>query len=243
MAPPRVSPYYRWLADTLREDIFTGAYKPGDTLPTEHELMRRYQLSSTTVRRAVQDLVREGLIYRKAGKGTFVKRSKIEENLLYLTSFAEEMQSRDICPKFRLVSAKSIVPSREIAQALGITEDQQVFLIERIQYANSEPIALAQGYWRHELGELLARHDLNEISLYPMLEHEYRVPLVEADESISATTADPAVARKLQIRRHAPLLVRRRVTYTSEMRPVEYTITLYRADQYEYRVHLTRRAR
>ncbi len=243
MTPPRVSPYYRWLADTLREDISKGAYKPGDTLPTEHELMRRYRLSITTVRRAVQDLVREGLIYRKAGKGTFVKRSKIEENLLYLTSFAEEMQSRNICPKFRLVSAKPVVPPQEIAQALGVRKNQPVFLIERIQYANNDPIALAQGYWRLELGELLAKHDLNEISLYPMLEQEYSVPLVEADESISATTADPAVALKLQIRRHAPLLVRRRVTYTLEMRPVEYTVTLYRADQYEYRVHLTRRSR
>ncbi len=242
MSPARFSPYYRWLAETLRQEIAQGVYKPGDALPTEHALMQRYQLSSTTVRRAVQDLVREGLIYRKAGKGTFVKRSKIEEHLLHLTSFAEEMQSRHIKPNFKLVSAKPVVPPAEIARVLGLVPRQQAFYLERIQLANREPIALAQGYWRLDIGVELARHDLNEISLYETLEQQFHIPLVEADESIGAVSATADVARKLKIRPNAPLLVRRRLTYTSEMQPVEYTTTFYRADQYEYKVRLSRRA-
>ncbi|MCI0476196.1 MAG: GntR family transcriptional regulator, partial [Anaerolineales bacterium] len=106
MPAPRFSPYYRWLEEILRDDIAHGIYKPGDALPTEHELMRRYKLSSTTVRRAVRDLALEGWIYRKAGKGTFVKRAKLEERLARLTSFAEEMQSRNILPQFKLVRAE-----------------------------------------------------------------------------------------------------------------------------------------
>jgi GntR family transcriptional regulator len=238
----RFSPYYRWLAETLREDISQGIYKPGDTLPTEHELMRRYVLSSTTVRRAVQDLVREGLIYRQAGKGTFVKRSKIEEHLLHLTSFAEEMQSRNIKPNFKLVQAKSLVPPTDIARVLGLARQEQVFYIERIQYANRELIALAQGYWRGDIGEKLAQQDLNEISLYETLEQQFHIPLVEAEESIGAVSATTDVARKLKIRKSAPLLARHRLTFTSEMRPVEYTTTLYRADRYEYKVRLPRRS-
>ena len=242
MSPNRFSPYYRWLAETLREEIAQGVYKPGDALPTEHELMRRYNLSSTTVRRAVQDLVREGLIYRRAGKGTFVKRSKIEEHLLHLTSFAEEMQSRHIKPNFKLIRAERLVPPAEIARLLGLSTRQPVFYIERIQYANREPIALAQGYWQIDLGERLAQHDLNVISLYETLEQQFHVPLVEADESIGAISASADIARKLQVRRNAPLLVRRRLTLTLEMRPIEYTTTFYRADQYEYKVRLARRA-
>lgn len=241
MPIPRFSPYYRWLEEVLREDIAQGVYKPGDALPTEHELMRRYKLSSTTVRRAVRDLVIEGWIYRKAGKGTFVKRNKLEERLGRLTSFAEEMQSRNITPQFKLVRAEATVPPYEVRQALKLSPKQPAYLIERIQLANNEPIAVARGYWILELGEQLAKHDLNRVPLYQIVENDLHTPLVEADESISAASADADLARKLGVARHTPLLVRRRLTYTAEMRPVEYTTTFYRSDQYEYKIRLARR--
>ncbi len=240
MAPPRTSPFYRWLAELLREEIAQGLYKPGDALPTEIELMRRYDLSSTTVRRAVHDLAREGLIYRRAGKGTFVKRSKIEEHLLHLTSFAEEMQSRNIKPNFKPVRAEEVVPPADIARLLGIAAGAPAFLVERIQFANDEPIAVARGYWHRDIGEQFAQEDLGTISLYEIVEQHLHVPLVEADESIGAMIADVELARKLGVRRNAPLLVRRRLTYTNEMCPVEYTMSFYRADRYEYKVRLAR---
>jgi GntR family transcriptional regulator len=240
LSPTRHAPLYQWLAETLREDISQGVYNPGDVLPTEHELMRRYDLSSTTVRRAVHDLVREGWIYRKAGKGTFVKRDKVEERLLRLTSFAEEMQSRNIKPEFKLVRAKMLVPPAEVAAAFQVPAQQKAYLIERIQLANGEPMAVARGYWRCEIGEQLAQHDLDLIPLYAVLEHTLHIPLVEADESISAAVADADIARKLDIPRHAPLLVRQRLSYTTAMRPVEYTTTFYRADRYEYKIRLAR---
>jgi len=143
----RYSPLYRWMAETLREEISQNVYKPGDALPPEHELMRRYNLSSTTVRHAVHELVREGWIYRKAGKGTFVKRNKLEERLLRLTSFAEEMQSRNITPGFKLIRVEALIPPDDVARALNLSAQQKAYLIERIQLANGEPIALARGYW------------------------------------------------------------------------------------------------
>ncbi len=240
MPIPRFSPYYRWLEEVLRENIAQGIYKPGDALPTEHELMRQYKLSSTTVRRAVRDLVLEGWIYRKAGKGTFVKRAKLEERLARLTSFAEEMQSRNITPQFKLVRAETLVPPYDVRQALKLAPRQPAFLIERIQLANNDPIAVARGYWVYEIGEGLVRHDLNRIPLYEVVENDLHTPLVEADESISAASADADLARKLGVARNAPLLVRRRLTYTTEMRPVEYTTTFYRSDQYEYKIRLAR---
>lgn len=240
MPPKRFSPYYRWLEAVLREDIEQGVYKPGDALPTEHQLMRGYKLSITTVRRAVHDLAREGWIYRKAGKGTFVKRNKLEERLARLTSFAEEMQSRNITPQFKLVSAEESIPPTEIMRALKLPSKQKAFLIERVQIANNEPIALARGYWIPEIGEQLAQQDLNRISLYEIVEQHLHIPLTEADESISAAVADADIARKLDISRNSPLLVRRRLTYTTEMCPIEFTTTFYRADQYEYKIRLAR---
>lgn len=240
MPPKRYSPYYRWLEEILREDIAQGVYKPGDALPTEHTLMRRYNLSITTVRRAVHDLVREGWIYRRAGKGTFVKRNKLEERLARLTSFAEEMQSRNIVPQFQLIHAKEACPPPDIARALKLASKQKAFLIERVQIANGEPIALARGYWIPDIGAQMAHADLHRLSLYEIVEQHLHIPLIEADESISAAVADADIARKLDLPRHSPLLVRRRLTYTTEMRPIEHTTTFYRADQYEYKIRLTR---
>lgn len=188
--PIRHAPLYQWLAETLREDISQGVHQPGDVLPTEHELMRSYNLSTTTVRRAVRDLVLEGLIYRKAGKGTFVKRTRVEEHLSRLTSYAEEMHSRGIVPSFKLVCARQCIPPSEVNRALNLPSEQQAFYIERVLLGNGAPIALARGYWRSETGEHQAQHDLNRIALYKVVERVLHIPLVEADESISAAGDD-----------------------------------------------------
>ena len=240
MPSSRHAPLYHWLSETLREEIAQGAYKPGDVLPTEHELMRHYNLSSTTVRRAVHDLAREGLIYRKAGKGTFVMRTRVEEHLSRLTSFSEQMHSRKIVPSFRLVSARSSVPPAEIARTLDLLADQPVYYIERVLLGNGEPIALTKGYWRLEIGEQLAKFDLDRAGLYEVMESTLGLPLIEAQESIGAGIADADVAKKLGIQRKSPLLVQRRVSYTTNMRPLENTTTFYRADRYEYKIRLAR---
>ena len=243
MGLARYSPLYHWLAETLRQQVGQGKYKPGDALPTEHALMQRYALSCTTVRRAVHDLEREGLIYRKAGKGTFVKRAKLEEHLLRLTSFAEEMQSRNITPQFKLITAEMRVAPADIARALKLDSTAKTFYIERVQIADREPIAVAQGYWLAEIGARLAAFDLHRIPLYEIVENEFHIALNEAEESIAAQIANADLARKLKIAPRAPLLVRRRVTFNGDLRPIEFTTTFYRADRYEYKVHLARHGR
>ncbi|MBI5305766.1 MAG: GntR family transcriptional regulator [Chloroflexi bacterium] len=237
----RFSPLYRWLVETLREDIAQGVYKPGDALPTEYELRAQYDLSSTTVARAMNDLAREGWVYRKAGKGTFVKRAKVEERLVRLKSFVEEMQSHNITPVFKPISAQPVAPPPEIARAFNLAPDQKLYLIKRTYLAEGEPIATAQGYWALDIGEKLVQHDLRNAALYEIVERELHISLLEAEESISATCADAALARELQVTRHTPLLIRRRLTYAAEMRPVEHATTYYRADRYEYTIRLARR--
>ncbi len=240
MPPNRFSPLYRWLAATVREDIAQGVYKPGDMLPTEHELRQRYDLSSTTVVRAVNDLAREGWVYRKAGKGTFVKRDKLEENLVRLKSFIEEMQSHNITPRFKLIRGEPVVPPSDIAQAFKLKPTEKLYLVQRTYLAQGEPLAIASGYWTIEIGEKLAQHNLSTAYLYDIVEHELHIPIIEAEESIGAAMADKLVARELEVPQRTPVLARRRLTYTTEMRPIEHTTTFYRADRYEYKIRLAR---
>jgi GntR family transcriptional regulator len=125
-------------------------------------------------------------------------------------------------------------------RALKLPPKQKAFLIERVQIADNEPIALARGFWIPEIGKQLAQSDLNRIALYEIVEQHLHIPLTEADESISASVADADIARKLGVRKNSALLVRRRLTYSSEMRPIECTTTFYRADRYEYTIRLAR---
>jgi GntR family transcriptional regulator len=240
MPVERFTPLYRWLAETLREEIQHGVYKPGDLLPSERELVQRYGLSSITVTRALNELVREGWLYRKAGKGTFLKRDRLEERLGRLTSFAEEMRQRNIIPQYKLLRAQAVIPPSDIARALRLEPSARAFFIERLHLAKNEPIALARGYWIIEIGEQLAQRDLNRIPLYETTERELHIPLVEADESISAAVADAELARHLGVPRRSPLLVQERLTFTTEMRPVHFTTTYFRADRYKYKIRLSR---
>ena len=101
-------------------------------------------------------------------------------------------------------------------------------------------LALARGYWMLEIGEQLAQRDLNKIPLYETTERELNIPLAEADESIGAASADAYLARYLEVPRRAPLLVQERLTFTTEMRPVHFTTTFFRADRYQYKIRLSR---
>ncbi|MCX7840566.1 MAG: UTRA domain-containing protein, partial [Anaerolineae bacterium] len=152
----------------------------------------------------------------------------------------EEMQRRRIVPQYKLLAAQAVVPPPDVARALQLASDARAFLIERVHLVKDEPIALARGYWMLEIGEQLAQRDLNRIPLYETIERELHIPLVEAEESISAAVADVRLARHLGIPRRAPLLVQERLTFTTEMRPVHFTTTYFRADRYKYKIRLVR---
>lgn len=235
-------PRYRWLENLILRDIQSGIYQPGEQLPTEHQLMALHNLSSTTVRRTLRELESQGIIYRQAGKGTFVRPFRVEENLLRLTSFAEEMAFKNLQPSFKLLSAKNVPSPIEIAQALQISSDEEVFLIERLQLADGIVIALAVGYWLLSIGNTLKNYDLECCALYDLVESQMNISLAEATENIQATTADKSIAKKMQIEPGSPLLVRRRVTFSNQMQPVEHTTTYYCADRYEYKLRLLRQS-
>lgn len=233
-------PRYQWLVNQLRAEIVQGDYQAGDLLPTEHQLMETYGLSNTTVRRALSELRREGWIYRQAGKGTFVRHNQIQENLLNLTSFAEEMRKMHVEPGFRLLDSGPRQPSAEVSQKLHLKKNEPVFLIRRLQLAKDTVIAVAVGYWQPEIGLRLAEFDLNSAPLYEILENNLNIRLFEAEETISARLADGQIGAELGVEVDSPLLVRSRISYNADRQPVEFTETYYRADRYVYKLRLLR---
>lgn len=233
-------PLHYKITEDLREAIKSGQWSVGELFPTDKELMEKYGVSSTTVRRAVAELVREGWLERKRGKGTFVKKQAIEETLGRLTGFFEEIRAHGLTPSADVLDLRPVeITEKELEKApqLSVFGNQKMFLIERVQKVNGSPVVYLRSYWPYEYGWRMAEFDLTKEAFYEIAEKALGLTLTEAHQTISASVAGKKEARLLDVRVGFPLLIMERLAYAGD-RPVELSINAYRADRYKYRVVL-----
>ncbi|MEA4900677.1 GntR family transcriptional regulator [Desulfitobacterium sp.] len=236
-------PLHYQLTNVLREGIKAEKWGVGELFPTDKELMGKYEISSTTVRRAVAELVQEGWLERKPGKGTFVKKAAIEETLGALTGFFDEMiiHGYDPCAEVLNVSEVKLSASElEKVPQLRIFSDQNesMFLIEKIQKLNNEPIAYVRSFWPYEYGVQIAEFDLMKRGIYDIIKNELNLCLIRAEQFVGADIARKKVAQHLNVKVGFPVLTMERIAYDEQNRPIELSINEYRADRYKYKVLL-----
>ncbi len=231
-------PLYYQLRNALLQQIESGSLVPGDTLPTERELIDRYGVSRITVRQALNSLTADGLLYRQRGLGTFVRRNRIEQELSSLTGFSEEMLSRGLFPSTRLISAETVTAGSAIAAKLSIAPGQKAFRMVRLRLADGEPMALDVSCVPADIGERLLKEDLEE-ALYTLL-GRMGIELDWGDQAIKAAPADDLMAHHLGVKKGTPVLLMERVVSATDGRVIEYSRTAYRSDRYIYRVRLKR---
>ena len=227
-------PLHSQLANLLRSQISSGVFAPGDRLPTEKELMDRYGVSSSTVRGAVLALVREGLLYRKAGKGTFLTPPKIERDLLTFSGFSEEALAKGFRPGSRLVGARWSPPPPSVAAALNVQADDRVFEVERVRTVDDAVVALETVYFPRPIGDHLALLDFAGTPLTTLLEEHLGLPLERAYQVIRAVGATAPVAAALEVKPGAPLLLIDRTALLRDDRVCYFSSSYYRADRYDY---------
>jgi len=225
-------PLHLQLERLLREQVATMS--PGERLPTEKELKEQYQLSSSTVRQALQSLVNQGLVVRKIAKGTFVAPTPIREELSALLGFSQMAQLMGFTPGSKLVEAGFVPASEHVAKLLQLPLRSEIAKLVRVRYADSEPICLETSYFRKHIGALLMNEDLATAAYYPILEQKYGIKFAAARETIGAAVAGAKEAELLGIPKRSPVLTVERVTYSLEEIPSEVAYHLYRADRYRY---------
>ncbi|QGP91068.1 HTH-type transcriptional repressor YvoA [Neomoorella glycerini] len=236
-------PLHYQITSDLRRAIKEGEYKVGDLFPTDKQLMEKYGVSSITVRRAVAALVDEGLLERRPGKGTFVKRETVEETLGKLTGFFEEMKARGYEPGATIIFTGPVTdPIKEMQRVPGLRVfgDEPLYLIEKVQQMNGQPITYLRSYWPYEYGSRLAEEDLERRGLYELVEEKLGLVLERAVQTISAGRAGKREAEYLQVKVGTPLLIMERTAFDDRGRPVELSVNAYRPDRYKYRVELDR---
>jgi GntR family transcriptional regulator len=229
------------LLEELRREIARGRFAPGQRLPTEPALMATYRVSRHTVREAMRDLVVEGLVRIERGRGTFVAPPRIEQELTSLTGFVEDMLSLGFRPEARVLDVSQVPASAAVAARLGVGQGDQVFRIERIRLADGQPISFDLTFLPVGIGEKIVREDLRIYPIFSLLEDQVGIVLDKAEYYLEARAADRKVARALDLRAGAPLLVIERTVFDLDQRPVDYELLHYRGDRLRYLVRLDRK--
>ncbi|MEM4724537.1 MAG: GntR family transcriptional regulator [Candidatus Hadarchaeum sp.] len=227
---------YLQIKGWLRNSIERGDFSPGQRVPSETELMKRFGVSRATVRQAISELVLEGWLYRVQGSGTFVARPKYRQTLSRLTSFSEDMKMLGLTPNSRLLRFCEEPADKTIADALSLHEGETVVRIERLRFAGDEPMALNTSILPRRLVPNLSQKDVEMGSLYETLENKFGLILSRAEQTIEPTLADPFSANLLRVPLGAPLLLVEGVVFLKNGVPIEWVRILYRGDRYKFHI-------
>jgi GntR family transcriptional regulator len=237
------APLYAQVASALAADIAAGFLVPGTQLPSEDGLIERFDVSRTTVRKAVENLVARGLVEIRRGKGTFVAEPKIRQELTELSGFVEDMAALGRTPTARLLDKRPAPASKAVAQQLGVAPGVQVYRIERVRLADGVAVSYDETYLPLALGEKIADDDLEAEPIFALLEDKYHTPLIEAEYQIEAVTAEEHVAAVLGIAVGSAIFLIERTSYTEGNKPIDYEKLYYRGDLIKFVTRLFRRAR
>lgn len=234
-------PLYAQLRDRLKQQILEGKLGPHAKLPSESELTAQYEVSRITVRQALNELHREGLIVRVHGKGSFVSQPVVAQDLTQLRGLSESLTGEGRVIHTRLLSHKTVKASETVAQRLGVAVRSPVSELRTVRYLNRSPLSLNHSYVSEALGERLRKADLANRDLIAIFENDFGMTITRADLSISALTADAAHVKPLGIELGAALLQVERVLLSPGDVPVQFELATYRSDRFSYSLSVERR--
>ncbi len=229
-------PYYYQLKEIIYKSIKTEEIKPGQILSPERELCTKYQVSRITVRKAMDLLVQEGLIYREKGRGTFVAKPPLEQPA-QIISFTEQMERKGLKSSTRVLETKIFSWDKEIADCLSLNVDEEIVLVKRLRLANDEPVALESSYLPHKLYPQVLTEDLTS-SLTKITEQKYHLCLARATQVVKAEPVFGEKAKILKVKAGSPVLLVKRISFLADNRSAEYLEAYYRGDRYEITMEL-----
>lgn len=232
----RVPKYYVLKKELLRK-IESGEYEEGVLIESERELMETYQFSRITVRKAIDELVNEGYLYRIQGKGTYVKIEKAPQNLYRLSGCTEDVLRMGLAVSKKTVAVDKQPAGARMARQLHIDAEDLVHMFSRVFYADGEPLNYTDTYLPEKLFPGLEKYDLQQRSLYDIIETTYQVKITKARRTLEAVLPYPKVARYLGISENTPVILFHCITYGivhGKEIPIEKFRCYYRTDQYKF---------
>ncbi|MEA4812672.1 MAG: GntR family transcriptional regulator [Anaerolineaceae bacterium] len=208
--------------------------KIGDKIPTESELVSQHGVSRITIRKAIENLVLEGLLEKKPGIGTTVCGSSTSQNSGRVYSWTEEMKRKNLKTSSSHLHIQIISPSPKQIQELHMTGKENLVRISRVRLVNGTPVAIIVNYVREKFISGFAEKGLSQDSLYRELEENYGLIMDSGEEVIKARLATSAEACLLEIPDGSAVLHVQRRTFIKNKTPVEIVDMIARGDKYQY---------
>ncbi|MFT4219673.1 MAG: GntR family transcriptional regulator [Microbacterium sp.] len=232
------APMYDQLRRLIIDGISRDGMRPGDLLPGEHRLCEQYGISRTVVRQALAQLEHEGVVERVKGKGTFVARPRINENLVHtLVGLYEDVERRGGHVHSDVLRHEIEPASADVAEALGLEPGTPVVVLERLRIVDHDPWALATVWMPEEVGRVTFGADLSDASLYRLLA-DHGVRATTGVRSAEATVASHAQALLLGVSAGTALLRLRSVSRDASGRVIEFFIAHHRGDRSRFEFEL-----
>ncbi|GMQ83078.1 MAG: GntR family transcriptional regulator [Rhodothermia bacterium] len=228
------SPRHEQISSWIREQIEQNIWGVDDQLPSENRLGQLFSVSRITVRRALQTLESETLIYKRQGLGSFVQGPQARRGPVQLTDFVDDMAVAGLRAHSKVLLFEAEQPAKKVMRALGLTDGQKVVRLDRLRFGNDEPIAFDSTWLPAMYARLLVDSDLASETIYTILERDFDIPIKRERFQIEAVNSPNDIAGHLNIPWGRALLVFERTSYSEQGQPVYFQQRYYRCDRVAY---------
>ena len=236
-------PLYAALRDRLKDDILAGRRKPGTGLPSESELGATFRVSRITVRLALADLQKEGLVVKQHGKGSFVSHPPVALRLTQLKGLSESLAGAGRTIHTRILSLKQVEAHADAALALGVVPGAAITELRTLRYLDRKPLVLNRSWMPSDLGARIVKSDLANRDVLDIFEQDLGLSIGQADLSIGALNATAEHSRGLGVPVGTALVFMRRLVLAKDKRPLHLETSAYRGDMFSYSLTLKRGGR
>ena len=231
-------PLYYQLAEKLREEIEDGKWAINTLIPSETELCKQYEISRGTVRQAISELIKTGLVHRNQGQGTFIAKPGLVRPVSSFYCLYKETEKNRVEPTRKMIEKKIIFPDELIRKNMNLTEVTKVYKIIFIVFFDQEPIALEVSHLIEKLFPQLEKQNLTNIALYETLMGKYKIKIPRVRETFEPILINESDSEKLHVPINSLGLLVKRIAWTSD-RIFEFRMTIIPKDKCQYSVELT----
>jgi len=231
-------PLYYQLKQLIAKMIEDGELMPGDLIPTEQEFNEMFEISRTTTRQALSELVREGHLYRVKGKGTFVAKQKLSQDFMQrLEPFNTQISRLNRTPSTKVLCFEKRKAGPVEAKLFGIKAGEPLLYLERLRYADETPIVMVKTFLPSEL-EAILQVDIANVGLYQYLKKTKTFQVVRVTREVEAILSSPAEEKLLSIPPRTAIQFTTTMGYNQDYRLIEYSLAYYRGDMNKFNIEL-----
>jgi len=230
-------PLYVRIQEYIAELILSGKLTPETKIQSEREFSEELGVSRMTVRRALTELVSEGLLERRHGSGTYVAKPRVTYESNELINYIQAMEQRNIASASQLLEFDEIAASRRLAEQLDVEIGDSLYRVVMLRFANRVPVILERVFFPCSRCPNLEEWDLEKTSLFDLLVNVYGADLARVSQTVEAIAANETIAQQLRVSEGFPLLKLDRTIYNAtNNKPIEYSQDYFRCDY--ARIHM-----